>query len=134
MTVTHALVPIDGSDVSFRALSFGADLAAAFEADLDAVYFTPTEDDDPDHVIDRAERILDPVPVETALEVAPDLDLDFRPADSLGENVLELVSERGYDHVVLGHEEPPGPVERALLGSVPQTVIRSERVRVTVVP
>ena len=134
MTVEHVLVPIDGSDVGFRALSFGVDLAAAFGARLDAVHITTEDDADLDTVLDRAERILDPAPVETSLEVAPDLDLDFRPADSLGEDVLELVAERGYDHVVMGHEEPPGPVERALLGSAAQTVSRSERVRVTVVP
>jgi nucleotide-binding universal stress UspA family protein len=134
MTIDHVLVPIDGSDVGFRALSFGADLAGAFDASLDAVHVTTGEDAVPDAVVDRAERILSSAPVDTSLEVSPDLDLDFRPADRLGETVLELVAERGYDHVVMGHAEPPGPVERALLGSAVETVIRSERVRVTVVP
>ncbi|MFW6384136.1 MAG: universal stress protein [Halodesulfurarchaeum sp.] len=134
MTVDHVLVPIDGSDVGFRALSFGVDVAGAFEARLDAVHVTTDADTVPGTVVDRAERILDATPVETTLEIAPDLDLEFRPADRLGETVLELVAERGYDHVVMGHEEPPGPVERALLGSTAETVIRSERVRVTVVP
>ena len=134
MTIDHVLVPIDGSDVGFRALAFGADLAASFDAPLDAVHVTTGEEAVPTSVVDRAERILSSTPVDTSLEVAPDLDLDFRPADRLGETVLELVAERGYDHVVMGHAEPPGPVERALLGSAAETVIRSERVRVTVVP
>ncbi|MFP4529828.1 MAG: universal stress protein [Halodesulfurarchaeum sp.] len=128
------LVPIDGTDVGFRALTFGTELAAAFDATLEAIHITTEDDDDPTPVIERAERILGKVDVETSLEVAPDLDLDFRPADRLGEGILDLVAERGYDHVVMGHEEPPGPVERAILGSAAETVLRSERVRLTVVP
>jgi nucleotide-binding universal stress UspA family protein len=128
------LVPIDGTDVGFRALSFGAELAAAFDASLDAVHITIEDGEAAAAVIERAERILATTDAETSLEVAPDLDLDFRPADRLGQDILELVAERGYDHVVMGHEEPPGPVERAILGSAAETVLRSERVPLTVVP
>ena len=128
------LVPIDGTDVGFRALSFGAELATAFDASLDAVHITIEDGEAAAAVIARAERILATTDAETSLEVAPDLDLDFRPADRLGKDILELVAERGYDHVVMGHEEPPGPVERAILGSAAETVLRSERVTLTVVP
>ena len=131
---TRILVPIDGTDVGFRALSFGTELATAFDASLDAVHITIEDGEAAAPVIDRAERILATTDAETALEVAPDLDLDFRPADRLGRDILALVAERGYDHVVMGHEEPPGPVERALLGSAAETVLRSERVTLTVVP
>lgn len=134
MSPERVLVPIDGSDVSFRALTFGTELCAAFDASLDAVHFTTAETEASEPVLDRAEMILETAAVESSLEVATNLDLDFRPADRLGEDVLELVAERGYDHVVMGHAEPPGPVERALLGSAAETLIRSERVRVTVVP
>lgn len=135
MGIEHILVPIDGTDVGFRALSFGMDLAGAFDAKLDAVHTTTTEQPaESAPVLDRARRILDTGDVETSLEVSPELDLDFRPADRLGEDILDLVGERGYDHVVMGHQEPPGPVERAILGSAAETVLRSERVTLTVVP
>ncbi len=134
MQIERILVPIDGTDVGFRALSFGTTLAAAFDASLDAVHITTAETEAATPVIDRAERILDTADVKTTLEVSPELDLDFRPADRLGEDILDLVAERGYDHVVMGHEEPPGPVERAILGSAAETVLRSERVTLTVVP
>lgn len=134
MGIEHILVPIDGTDVGFRALSFGMDLAVAFDARLDAVHTTTEEPEGSDPVLDRAKRILDTAEVDTSLEVSPDLDLDFRPADRLGEDILDLVAERGYDHVVMGHEEPPGPVERVILGSAAETVLRSERVTLTVVP
>ncbi|MDZ7849947.1 MAG: universal stress protein [Halodesulfurarchaeum sp.] len=134
MSTEKILVPIDGTDVGFRALSFATELAAAFDASLDAIHITTEAGEDATAVLDRAERVLGTVDVETSLEVAPDLDLDFRPADRLGEDILDLVAERGYDHVVMGHEEPPGPVERVILGSAPETILRSERVRLTVVP
>ncbi len=134
MQIAHVLVPIDGTDVGFRALTFGADLAAKFEAKLDAVHITTEETEANAPVLDRAERILATSDATTSLEVSPNLDLDFRPADRLGEDILDLVAERGYDHVVMGHQEPPGPVERAILGSASETVLRSERVTLTVVP
>ncbi|MFB6086340.1 MAG: universal stress protein [Halodesulfurarchaeum sp.] len=134
MPIEKILVPIDGTDVGFRALSFATELAEAFDASLEVIHHTTEDSGDVTAVLDRAELILEKADVETSLEVAPDLDLDFRPADRLGEDVLDLVAERGYDHVVMGHEEPPGPVERAILGSAAETVLRSERVRLTVVP
>lgn len=134
MAIDHILVPIDGTDVGFRALSFGMDLAAQFDARLDAVHITTAEPDETAPIRTRVRRILDTADVETSFEVSAELDLDFRPADRLGEDILDLVAERGYDHVVMGHEEPPGPVERALLGSAAETVLRSERVTLTVVP
>ncbi|MDR5656112.1 MAG: universal stress protein [Halobacteriota archaeon] len=134
MTTDRVLVPIDGSDVSYRALSYAVDLAAAFDATLDVVHITTDRTPAAEAVLDRARRILDATDVEASLSLSTDLDLDFRPADRLGEDVLDLVAERGADHVVMGHAEPPGPVERALLGSAAETVLRSERVRLTVVP
>lgn len=134
MPVTHVLVPIDGSDVGFRALAFGMELASEFDARLDAVHVTTDRTGEMDSLVERAERLLDSNDVETSLEISPDLELDFRPANRLGNDILDLVAERGYDHVVMGHQEPPGPFERAILGSAAETVLRSERVRLTVVP
>lgn len=134
MTLDHVLVPIDGSDVGYRALSFGVDLAAAFDAELEAVYFTVEAGPDAEAVLERAERVLAAASADATLSLSTDLDLEFRPADRLGQDILELATERGTDHVVMGHAEPPGPVERVLLGSAAETILRSERVRLTVVP
>lgn len=134
MTTDRVLVPIDGSDVGFRALSFAVELATAFDASLEVVHVTTANDAEAQSVLDRARRILDRTDLDTSLSISTNLDLDFRPADRLGEDVLDLVAECNADHVVMGHEEPPGPVERVLLGSAAETVLRSERVRLTVVP
>ena len=62
-----------------------------------------------------------------------DVRLDLRPANRVGQNILEMVEEEGYDHVVMGHHGA-GAVERAILGSAAETVLRSNQVPVTVVP
>ena len=133
MATMEILAPIDGTDVSFRALEFAAKMAEHFEASLDVVHITDERTDATDDILDRARTVLEGTGVETIPEVSTDLDLEFRPADRVGEDILKLVEERGYDHVVMGHEGS-GTVERAIIGSAAETVLRAERVPVTVIP
>lgn len=127
------LAPIDGSDCSFRALSFAADMATRYGGSVHVVHFTKAETDASDAIIDRARDVLESEGVEGEPEVSTDVNLEFRPANRVGESVLDLVEERGYDHVVMGHHGS-GTVERAILGSAAETVLRAERVPVTVIP
>jgi nucleotide-binding universal stress UspA family protein len=127
------LAPVDGSDCSFRALEFAAGMARRYEADLHVVHFSDEETDATATIVERAKTVLDAQGVDAVPEVTTDVDLEFRPADQVGEDILELVQEHGYDHVVMGHHGS-GTIERAILGSAAETVMRSERVPVTIVP
>jgi len=127
------LVPIDGSDTSFRALSVGAEFLRAFDGHLDVVHVTDTETDATADIIADAREILDAESIDVDPELVTGADLDVRPSNRVGEAILELVTERGYDHVVMGHHGA-GAVERAMLGSAAETVVRANEVPVTVVP
>jgi nucleotide-binding universal stress UspA family protein len=126
------LVPIDGSDCSTRALSFAVEFAHCFDATLDVVHFSDAETDATDEICDRAAETI-PDDVACTIRVLTDEDLDFRPADRVGEIILELVESDGYDHVVMGHHGD-GVVGRAILGSAAEKVVRAETVPVTIVP
>lgn len=129
----HILVPIDGSDASFRALRHGAEMAKASKADLSIVHFTDEETDSTQTLMNRASDVLDEVGVDAEPEVSTDVELEFRPGERVGKDILELVDARDVDHIVMGHHGS-GAVERAILGSAAETVLESRRVPVTVVP
>ncbi|MFW5938781.1 MAG: universal stress protein [Halanaeroarchaeum sp.] len=131
--VDEILVPIDGSDCSFRALEFATGMAAQYDATLAVVHVTDEQTGATDDLERRADTLLGTVDVESHLEIIEDLDLNARPAEQVGETVLRLVTDRGYDHVVMGHHGA-GAFERALIGSAAQTVVESDRVPVTIVP
>lgn len=127
------LVPIDGSECSFRALEFAVEFGRRFDASLQVVHITDEETDATDDIIDRAREYLREQGVESEPEISTDVDLAFRPAERIGEDILELVEDRGYDHVVMGHHGG-STVERAMLGSAAHTVVEEESVAVTIVP
>ena len=127
------LVPIDGSDCSFRALEFAAEFARRFEASLHVVHISDAETDATDEITDRAREFLVEAGIKDEPEVSTDVRLAFRPGERVGEDILELVEERGYDHVVMGHHGS-GTVERAILGSAAHTVVEEEAVPATIVP
>lgn len=127
------LVPIDGSECSFRALDFSIELARRFEGSLHVVHVSDTETDATDEILERARKRLREEGVADEPEVSTDVGLSFRPANQVGKDILELAAERGYDHVVMGHHGA-GAVERMMLGSAAHTVIEEESVAVTIVP
>lgn len=129
----HILVPIDGSDASFRALRLGARMAKDWHADLSIVHFTDEETDATDTLKTRARDVLEEYGLDAEPEVTTDVELEFRPGDRVGKDILELVDAQDVDHVVMGHHGS-GAVERAILGSAAETVLESRRVPVTVVP
>jgi nucleotide-binding universal stress UspA family protein len=129
----EVLVPIDGSECSFRALDFAIEFARRFEGSLHVVHISDSETDATDDIVERARQRLREEGIAGEPEVSTDVDLAFRPAERVGEDILDLVSERGYDHVVMGHHGN-GTVERMMVGSAAHTVIEEESVAVTIVP
>jgi len=129
----EVLVPIDGSECSFRALDFAINFANRFEASLHVVHVSDSETDATEEILDRARERLDEAEIVDEPEVSTDVNLAFRPAERVGKDILELVDERGYDHVVMGHHGS-GTVDRMMLGSAAHTVVEEETVAVTIVP
>ncbi|MFB6137796.1 MAG: universal stress protein [Halobacteriaceae archaeon] len=127
------LVPIDGSEPSMRALRYAAQLVGAFGGSLHVVHFTAEETEATRELIERAEAELAAAGIDADPEVDVDLEMDLRPAKHVGERIVELAEAEGYGHVVMGHHGA-GTVERAILGSAAETVVRAEAVPVTVVP
>jgi nucleotide-binding universal stress UspA family protein len=129
----NVLAPIDGSECSTRALRFAAELARNFDASLHVVHFSDEETDATDAILAGAREILDEEGIECEPELSTDVRLEFRPAERVGKDILDLVEQRDYDHVVMGHHGS-STIERAIVGSAAETVLRSEKVAVTVVP
>ncbi|WP_266079185.1 universal stress protein [Haladaptatus caseinilyticus] len=127
------LVPIDGSECSFRALDFAVQFAGQFDAALHVVHFSDEATDATDEILTRAREVLEEGGVKTDPELATDKQLEFRPSERVGENVLKMVEKNGYDHVIMGHHES-GTIDRAILGSAAETIVRAEKVPVTIVP
>jgi nucleotide-binding universal stress UspA family protein len=129
------LVPIDGSDCSFRALRFAADLLE-LEAgsELHVVHFTDAETDATDGLVRRAGRVLSEEGVDEEPEVVVDTGLsDPGYADRIGKEILAMVEAEEFDHVVMGHHGS-GVIGRAILGSAAETVVRAAEVPATVIP
>ena len=128
------LVPIDGSDCSFRALEFAVEFADRYDGSLRVVHFSEHEDEATATVVERAEAVLADAHSHVSPEVVDDVELsDPRYADRIGKEILRLVDEGGYDHVVMGHHGK-GTVGRIILGSAAETVIEGAETPVTVVP
>jgi nucleotide-binding universal stress UspA family protein len=132
------LVPVDGSDCSRRAVTYGAGVASACGADLDLVHVLEGRgflrsvfgDDERERRRSRARELL-----EAAADlVGPDVAVDTHLLEGdAAESVLGAADDRGADLVVLG-KSGRGGVRRRLLGSVSTAVLRHADVPVLVVP
>ena len=126
------LVPIDGSECSTRALEFAVEFAQRFDAVLEVVHFSDAETDATQEICGRAGEIISD-DVSCTIQVVTDDGLDFRPAERVGELILDFVEADGYDHVIMGHHGS-GALDRAILGSAAGSVVRSEKIPVTIIP
>ena len=128
------LVPIDGSDCSERALRFAAGMARRYEAEVHVVHFSEHATEQTEELLREAEAVLEEEGVTGDSAVISDVRLsDVRYSDRVGEDVLRLVEEHDYDHVVMGHHGT-GMVGRLILGSAAETVVQSTEVPVTIIP
>jgi nucleotide-binding universal stress UspA family protein len=128
------LVPVDGSECSMRALGFAADFANNFDATLDIVHFTDSPGSDTDRLREQVSNVLESEGLDTETEVIGDVRLsNLKASDQVGKDILDLVEDRGYDHVVMGHHGT-GRIGKLLLGSAANTVSKSGEVPTTIVP
>ncbi|WP_331232882.1 universal stress protein [Natronorarus salvus] len=130
----YVLVPVDSSDSSLSALRFGAALANRFEGDLDVVHYARERTDATDELVERAGEICR----EAGLSVEPELRLTEDVGKSnaggkVGERIIALAEERGYDHLVMGRNTS-GRFERFVVGSASETVVTESDLPVTLVP
>lgn len=130
----RVLAPVDDSDCSFRALSFAAGFAQRYGGTLHVVHIARTDGKTAQAVLDRARDQLDGEGVSADPEVVTDLEVSTpRYGTQIGEDILTLVEQREYDHVVMGHHGGGG-VGRLVLGSAARTVVESAAIPVTVIP
>lgn len=130
----NVLVPVDGSDCSFRALEFATEFARRYEGTLHVVHITDYQGEGTDEIITQAAEIVTDAGLEDEPEIVTDRRMsDPRYANQVGKDILELVEEREYDHVIMGHHGT-GRIGRAILGSAAETVLRATEVPSTIIP
>lgn len=121
------LFPTDGSACADSALPHAIDQARVHDATLDALFVTTDEE----HADDVGRSA-----VEEAVATAEHEGLSANSAvlDGASEDVIEgYVADRGVDLVVMGSHGRRG-LDRYILGSVTESVLRSLDVPVLVVP
>lgn len=139
----RVLVPIDGSEQSWRALEYALESRPADDEvvvlhvinPVEGVYAGDAMTGDYwegwyDNAEARAERLF-----EEAREVAGDRSDEIRTVHETGRparTIVEFADENGADHIVIGSHGRSG-VSRILLGSVAESVVRRAEVPVTVV-
>lgn len=127
------LTAVDGSENSMRALEFAAEFAVKYDAELRVVHVSDAETDATDAIFDRARDVLADSEVTADMELRETNQMPVRSAEAAAKELLAYVAENEIDHVVMGHHGA-GRVERALLGSASETVVRGTTIPVTVVP
>jgi nucleotide-binding universal stress UspA family protein len=129
------LVAVDGWDPSHRALTFAAEQTVVADATLDVVHVVDVDggDESSREEVERrvAEQLAD-VDVEYDLRF-PTTDLGARPANEVGDRLVEYADEHDYDAVYVGNEEN-STAERAIVGSVARTLVEARSVPVVLVP
>jgi len=140
--VTGILVPIDGSPLSYRALEYAlehfpdADVTTLYVIDpVEAAYpasveTVPVGEEWYESAKDRADGIH-----ERARELAAEHDADLTTlteVDRPRHAIISHVEDNDLDGIVMGSHGREG-IERLLLGSVTESVMRRSEVPVTVV-
>ncbi|MFC6906282.1 universal stress protein [Halalkalicoccus tibetensis] len=128
------LVPIDGSDSSFDALRFGIEFARGFDAGLAVIHFAAERTDATDELFERARAAI----AEAGLDAEPELIetevvTESGAARKVGQRVIGIAEERGYDHVVMGRATS-NRLERFVVGSASEAVIEESDLPVTLIP
>lgn len=131
----HVLVPIDGSEPSSRALSFGIDLTDRFDGRLDVVHIGDPDVEATEQLLERAREQCEEAGVDATVEARPELEDESRLhyATKIGGQILELADELDVDHIVMGSHGRSG-LDEYVLGSAAETVLDAQTYQVTVVP
>jgi len=133
------LFPTDGSDGSDRALPWAVWLASTFDASLHALFAadaTPVPTTAASRDLLEALRSAGNDAIARVREAGEDADVEVEGAvgaGAPGPTILEYLEEEPVDLVVMGTHGRSG-VERAILGSVTEHVVRNGDVPVFCVP
>lgn len=128
------LAPIDGSECSFRALEYAMEFVRRYEGTLHVVHITTADQRATEEILNRAEAYLDSDGIASDPELVTTVrSIDPRYGNRIGKDILRLVDEREFEHVIMGHHGA-GAVDRLVLGSAAQTVVQSIETPVTVIP
>jgi nucleotide-binding universal stress UspA family protein len=115
------------------AVQFSIRFARCFDARVHVVHFRSEDSETGRKIIAMARELFDEEDLQADFRIEVDPDLQFRPGNRVGRQILRLVDERGYDHVIMGHHGT-GAVDSAILGSATRQVSKTGRVPVTIVP
>jgi len=136
------LVPIDGSPLAERALRYAIEnfptasvttifvinpVESIFAAETGGL---PAADEWYEKAQDRAAAIH-----EDASAIAEAYDVELTTVTEVGRparEILDYVDEHGIDQIIMGSHGRDG-IERAILGSVAETVMRSSQQPVTII-
>jgi len=132
------LLPTDGSDAADAAVPHAIELADRYGARLHVLYVADTteystvtfEDDVVDPLAEEGQSVVDEV-----VEKAGDLNVEAVGVVMKGgayETILQYVEDEGIDVVVMGTHGRRG-LDRALLGSVTERIVRTSDVPVLTV-
>ncbi|MFC6732827.1 MULTISPECIES: universal stress protein [unclassified Haladaptatus] len=129
------LVAIDSSECSFTALSYALDLYEMGGVELDVVHVTDFKTDATEALVAKAREMLADAGIDTEPEVVTNLGLDTPKASvRVGQRIVELATERGADQIVVGRHGETGMLEKIILGSTSETVVKGAEIPVTVIP
>ena len=137
--IKRILVGIDGSSNSNRAASFAAEMASKFGASVTLLFVVSPSDHDmlagKSTSMDEEKRGFGEQRLKKAESALTDAGVNFDTDIEFGhaaEKIL-VVSERGYDLIVLG-TRGQSAVRGFLMGSVSSQVSQHSKVPVVVVP
>ncbi len=127
------LVPIDGSEPSFRALEFACNIAKRNKGKVHVIYVIEVKrslplDAELTQDAERGEEILDEAE-RVAKRLDFDVEGDLLQAREAGHAIIDEATERNVDAIVLGvpFRRPFGEFE---LGHVPAHVLRAAQCQV----
>ena len=128
------VVPIDSSESSFDALRFGIEFARGFDADLAVIHFAAERSETTDELFEQARAAI----AEAGLDAEPELIMtavvtESGAARKVGEQIIALAEERGYNHVIMGRATS-SRLERFVVGSASEAVIEESDLPVTLIP
>jgi nucleotide-binding universal stress UspA family protein len=138
IAITHIICPVDFSWYSSRACDYAAVLARWYDAKLTVlhVFAPPPVLDLPAAIEDSSERrraMNELRQFAAGISVHSPLDLRVVPGSSIANAIIGTAEEMGADLMVLGSHGRTG-LERVLLGSVTEAVIRRAPCPALVVP
>lgn len=127
------LVPVDGSDCSVRAVEFATGMADQYDGEVLVAHISDADTDAARTVLDGVREAVDDHDHDRVRFEVVVREMASPTAGQIGHEIVGHAAEVDADHVVMGHHGA-GMVERAILGSAAETVVRAETTPVTVVP